>query len=192
MSKKLPRAERRLQLLKIASSIVRNEGTDALTLGLLAERAGVSKPIAYDHFETRSGLMMALSKDAMDRQVSALAKALEDAPREPTRIARILATAYLECAITIGPEWHAIAAALRGDATMEATQRRTREEHATFYADAIQPVSELDASIVRRRCIALIGTMEALSDEVVAGRIGMEPAVDDLAALIVTWIMSAR
>ena len=192
MSKKLPRAERRAQLLEIASDIVRKQGTDALTLGLLAERAGVSKPITYSHFETRSGLMMALYKEAMDRQVEALARALEDVPRQPELIARVLATAYMECATTIGPEWHAIGAALRGDAMMDAYQREMREGHAAFYADIIQPMSELDSTIVRRRSIGLIGAMEALSNEVTAGRIRLEHAVEDLIPLIVTWLINQR
>lgn len=189
MSKKLPRPERRAQLLDVASAIVREEGTDALTLGLLAERAGVSKPIAYSHFETRSGLMIALSKAAMDRQVAALAAALENAPQEPEQVARILSSAYLECALTIGPEWHAIDAALRGDATMEAHQRQTRQDHAAFYAAAIQPLSKLDSKVVQRRCVGLIGTMEALSAEVMEGGMPLDVAVDDLVALIRKWLI---
>lgn len=189
MSKKLPRPERRAQLLDVASAIVREEGTDALTLGSLAERAGVSKPIAYSHFETRSGLMIALSKMAMDRLVAALAAALENAPQEPEQVARILSSAYLECALTIGPEWHAIDAALRGDATMEAHQRRTRQDHAAFYAAAIQPLSKLDSKVVQRRCVGLIGTMEALSAKVMEGGMPLDVAVDDLMALIRKWLI---
>jgi hypothetical protein len=37
-AKKLSKAERRKQLLETAHEIVRDEGTDALTLGYLAER----------------------------------------------------------------------------------------------------------------------------------------------------------
>src|SRR5688500_17488341 len=59
-SKRLSKAERRAQLLDTALDVVRDEGTDALTLARVAERAGVSKPIAYQHFETRGGLLVAL------------------------------------------------------------------------------------------------------------------------------------
>ncbi|WP_437925086.1 TetR family transcriptional regulator [Sorangium sp. So ce291] len=52
-------------------------GTEALTLGHLAERAGVSKPIAYQHFETRSGHLIALARQIDDRQVAALLDALK-------------------------------------------------------------------------------------------------------------------
>ena len=57
-SGRLSSASRRRQLLAVALSIVREEGADRLTLGHLAQRAGVSKPVAYDHFGTRSGLLI--------------------------------------------------------------------------------------------------------------------------------------
>ena len=52
----MPKEQRRIQLLETASAIVRAGGTDALTLAHLAEQAGVTKPIAYEHFGTRAGL----------------------------------------------------------------------------------------------------------------------------------------
>ena len=57
-AKRLPREARRRQLLEAALGIVRAEGADKLTLGYLAERAGVSKPVVYDHFATRSLLLI--------------------------------------------------------------------------------------------------------------------------------------
>jgi AcrR family transcriptional regulator len=54
--KRLPKEQRREQLLDTALAIVREQGTDAITLSYVAERAGVSKPIAYGHFGTRAGL----------------------------------------------------------------------------------------------------------------------------------------
>jgi AcrR family transcriptional regulator len=55
--------ERRRNLLKVAFEIIASDGTDALTLPSLAERAGVSRPVAYEHFESREGLLMALYRD---------------------------------------------------------------------------------------------------------------------------------
>ena len=52
-SRRLSKAERRQQLLDTALRIVREEGADRLTLGHLAIRAGVSKPVTYEHFGTR-------------------------------------------------------------------------------------------------------------------------------------------
>ena len=57
---RLARSDRAIQLLSVAWEIVRNEGTGALTLGYLAARAGVTKPVVYDHFQDRNGLLAAL------------------------------------------------------------------------------------------------------------------------------------
>ena len=41
--KRLRKEDRRVQLLEVARGIVRQQGTEALTLGYLAERANVTK-----------------------------------------------------------------------------------------------------------------------------------------------------
>ncbi|WP_414693623.1 MULTISPECIES: TetR family transcriptional regulator [unclassified Plantibacter] len=41
--RRLPGSERRALLLDVARVLIREEGTDALTLGRVAERAGVAK-----------------------------------------------------------------------------------------------------------------------------------------------------
>lgn len=188
----MPRADRRAQLLETAHMIVRDEGTDALTLAALAERAGVSKPITYSHFETRAGLMIALYKEIMDWQVEALATALESTPTRLEEVAHVIADAYMECTTAVGPEWHAIAAALRGNAQMDAYQQEMIQGHVTFYEDVLTPLSLLPPEVVRRRCVGLIGAAEAFSDEMVRGGCTKEQAANDLAALIVNWLSSAK
>ena len=42
--KRLRKEDRRVQLLEVARGIVRQQGTEALTLGYLAERGNVTKP----------------------------------------------------------------------------------------------------------------------------------------------------
>ena len=57
--RRLSREERYRQLVETAWQLIGEEGTEALTLGRLAERSGVTKPVVYDHFETRLGLLAA-------------------------------------------------------------------------------------------------------------------------------------
>lgn len=120
-AKKMPKAQRREQLMETALEIVRTQGTDALTLGYLAERAGVSKPIAYEHFGTRSGLLIALYQQLDQQQVDDLLAALEQAPKQLASVARLMSEAYMACYRSIGPEWHAISAALKGDEELSAS-----------------------------------------------------------------------
>ncbi|WP_163314296.1 helix-turn-helix domain-containing protein, partial [Enterobacter hormaechei] len=50
--RRLTRPERHRQLLDAAWRLVSDEGTEALTLGRLAELSDVTKPVVYDHFGT--------------------------------------------------------------------------------------------------------------------------------------------
>src|SRR5688500_5317424 len=101
---RLSKPQRREQLLAAAMAIVRDEGADALTLGALAERAGVSKPVVYEHFGTRAGLLIALYRLIDERQVKVFEAALERAPRRLTEIARLMSDAYMQCYESAGPE----------------------------------------------------------------------------------------
>ncbi|CAN7434292.1 TetR/AcrR family transcriptional regulator [Variovorax sp. LjRoot84] len=188
LPKKLSKAERREQLLETALAIVREQGTDALTLGYLAERAGVSKPIAYEHFKTRSGLLIALYEQIDNRQVAALLLALERTPRRLEEVARVVSTAYMNCFTSVGPEWHAISAALKGDEEMEAFQRELIDSYVALYRDALAPYSKLPEDELRLRCVGIIGAGDAIARDMVRGRIDEASAAASLASLIVGWL----
>nr|WP_272213054.1 TetR/AcrR family transcriptional regulator [Marinicella sp. W31]MDC2878995.1 TetR/AcrR family transcriptional regulator [Marinicella sp. W31] len=184
----MPKAERRAQLLETAREMVRESGTDALTLGSLAERAGVSKPITYNHFGTRSGLMIALYREINEQQVRATQEALANAPAKLVEVAWLLAEAYMDCHEGVGPEFHAIGGALKGDPEMEAYERDMLDEHIAHYANVLKPFTGLSAPELQRRAIAILGAANALSDAMTRGRVSKTDAVDDLARLIATTI----
>lgn len=185
---KMPKADRRAQLLRVALEIVRQDGTDALTLGTLAERASVSKPITYNHFATRSGLLVALYDEIMDRQTKALAEAVDDTPPKLIKVAQVLAAAYMDCYASIGPEWHAIGAALKGSEDMDRYHRKMIAGHVAFFSRVLSPLTEQPERLVRRRCVGIIGAAEALSDAMVRNQTSRDQAVTDLTSLIVTWL----
>jgi AcrR family transcriptional regulator len=191
-AKRLSKAERREQLLETALMIVKEEGTDVLTLGYLAERAGVSKPIAYEHFKSRSGLLIALYNQIDDRQVAALLHALERTPRRLDDVARVVSSAYMNCYMSAGPEWHAISAALKGDDEMDAFQQELIDSYVSLYRDAFAPYSDLPKDELHLRCVGIIGAAEAISREMIRGRITEATAAACLASLIVKWIPAKR
>jgi AcrR family transcriptional regulator len=186
--KRLPKASRREQLLKTAQRIARERGTDALTLGYLAERAGVSKPIAYEHFGSRAGLLIALYKEIDDKQVAALQEALQRTRRKLEDVARVMSEAYMHCYALLGAEWLAISAALKGDEEMEAFQRELIASYVGIYRDALAPYSSLSTARLRMLCVGIIGAAEALAREMTQGRIEESAAADALATLIVKTI----
>lgn len=183
-AKKLSKAERRKQLLETAHKIVRAEGTDALTLGYLAERAGVTKPIAYDHFETRAGLLVALYQEIDDRQVASLMDALKRTKPRLSDVARVLAKAYVDCYCTIGPEWHGVSAALKGDEKLERFQQSLIDRYAAIYCDAFAPYTRLPKEALRLRCHAILGAGDAITRELSRGRTTESGAAATFASLI--------
>jgi len=187
-SRRLPKAERRQQLLDVARSIVRDEGTDALTLASLAERADVSRPITYGHFKTRSGLLIALARNIDDRQVELLRDALAKTQPRLAEVARVVATSYMQCVTTVSREWHALTAALKGDAEMDAVQHALLERYADIYCDAFAPCTKVPRRELKRRCTAMIGAAESLAREMILGQLDEATAASTLRSLIVAWL----
>jgi AcrR family transcriptional regulator len=191
-AKKLSKAERRKQLLATAHRIVRAEGTDALTLGYLAERAGVTKPIAYEHFGTRSGLLVALYQEIDDRQVASLMDALKRTKPRLSDVARVLAKAFVDCYCAVGPEWHAISAALKGDDEMEKFQQSLIDRYVAIYCDTFAPYCKLSKEELRLRCLAIIGAGDAITKEMSRGRTNEIAAAATLASLIVASLSDSK
>ncbi|WP_433926493.1 TetR/AcrR family transcriptional regulator [Sorangium cellulosum] len=185
---RLSKAERREQLLETALEIVREEGTDALTLGRVAERAGVTKPIAYEHFGTRSGLLIALCERIDVRQRALLFEALERAPARLADLARVAGRAYMHCYNSVGPEWYALTAALKGDDEMEAFRQRLLDEYVAIYRDTFAPYAKLPRRELHLRCVGIVGAAESIAGEMLRERTSESAAAEALAALIVAWL----
>jgi AcrR family transcriptional regulator len=69
---RLPRSARRKQLLAAAQEVFVANGYHAAAMDDIAERAGVSKPVLYQHFPGKLDLYLAL----LDTQAEALAEAV--------------------------------------------------------------------------------------------------------------------
>lgn len=184
--RRLSKPARREQLLDTALAIIRAQGADALTFGTLADAAAVSRAIVYEHFEARPGLLVALYRRIDEQQATALADALRQAPPRLQDVARVMGTAYFEC--TVGPEWHAVSAALKGSVEMEAVQQELLDRYVGIMAGALAPFSDLPPDDLRLHCIGLLGAAEAIARGLPHGRVDGPRAVAALARLIAAGI----
>lgn len=182
---KLSRDRRREQLLDVAMEIVREYGADELTLGNLAARAGVSRPIAYGHFSTRSGLLVALFKRLEDKFVHTLSSALKATPCELQAVAEVMSAAYFNCLAEFGVEGPAISAALRGTEEMATQQKLMTDEYVGVMCEALRPFTPTEHEDLRLLCIGLLGAAEAFAAEVKTGRISDARAAHEFSRLIV-------
>ncbi len=80
---RMPRAQRREQLITVARELFGAHGYDAVSIEEIASAANVSKPIVYEHFGGKEGIYHVI----VDREVTALSHMLGEhmRPRIPPR-----------------------------------------------------------------------------------------------------------
>lgn len=161
--KRLRKEDRRVQLLEFARGIVRQQGTEALTLGYLAERANVTKPIPYDHFGDREGLLMALYQDFSDRQLKKFRETLDRDNKTLADTLHFFSAAYIDCAISAGPETGPIAAALSGSRALQDFREACVADCADCLRTALAPFITLKGVRGEAALTAIIGAADALS-----------------------------
>jgi AcrR family transcriptional regulator len=76
--------ERREQLLDVGRSLLADKGFNGTSIEEIAHRAGVSKPVVYEHFGGKEGLYAVVVEREMDRLLSRITSALSGGthPRE--------------------------------------------------------------------------------------------------------------
>jgi AcrR family transcriptional regulator len=91
-SQRLPRSARRAQLLEAAQSVFAGAGYHSAGMDDIADRAGVSKPVLYQHFPGKLDLYLAL----LDQHCGTLESLVRDALRTPAESARSKVFATIE------------------------------------------------------------------------------------------------
>jgi len=84
---RLPRGARRAQLLSAALEVFSAQGFHAAAMDEIADRAGVSKPVLYQHFPGKLDLYLALLDQSCDTIIAASRDALESTHDNKQRVA---------------------------------------------------------------------------------------------------------
>ncbi|MET3962533.1 AcrR family transcriptional regulator [Marmoricola sp. OAE513] len=84
---RLPRRARRAQLLESALEVFVAQGYHAAAMDDIAENAGVSKPVLYQHFPGKLDLYLALLDQAVDKVITGTREALESTEDNKQRVA---------------------------------------------------------------------------------------------------------
>ncbi|MET3496404.1 TetR/AcrR family transcriptional regulator [Variovorax boronicumulans] len=187
--KRLSKDERSRQLMDVAWSIVRSEGTDALTLGYLAERAGVTKPVVYDHFGTRTGLLGILYGEYDSRQHARMDEALRASGKSLRAVAKVIASTYVNCVMEMGREMPGISAALAGSPELDALKKALEAAFLVKCRDALQPFAKQPMAPAAMR--AVLGAAEAVSFAAAAGEFSPGDAENEIYDAIVRIVQRA-
>lgn len=88
MARRLTAEARRAQLLTVAREVFARDGYHGAGMEHIATQAGVTKPVLYQHFESKKELYLALLEADMGRLLSSIGGAIEQARSNHERIAR--------------------------------------------------------------------------------------------------------
>jgi len=83
---RLPKAERRAQLLEAALEVFSADGYHSAGMDHIAERAGVTKPVLYQHFPSKLDLYLALLDSAIDELLTATNAAIASTTDNKQRV----------------------------------------------------------------------------------------------------------
>lgn len=183
----MPREMRTRQLLDVAWQLISSDGTDQLTLARLAEAAGVTKPIAYDHFGTRNGLLAALYEDYDIRQTRLFDAAVEAVGPNLQEKARVVASSYVECVLTQGQEISAVVAALGGSPELLEVKRTYQQAFIAKCHGIFSPFAG-PQGIAAAGLWAMLGAADTLSQAVLDGDIARAEASEELLRIILDLV----
>ena len=94
MRTRLSAPERRQQLLDVARELFGEHGFHGLSMEHLAEGAGVSKPVLYQHFPSKRDLYLALVNDAVTELEQRMATALHGTTDNRMRVEQAIGTYF--------------------------------------------------------------------------------------------------
>lgn len=136
MSIRLSADERRAQLERIASRMFADAGYHGVSMEQLADAAGVSKPVLYQHFPSKRDLYVSLVRDAVSEMETRVRAALRGTTDNRARVERATAAYF---AFVDDPRFRLVFSGERSDdevrAEVNAAHRRVTEAVAELISE---------------------------------------------------------
>ncbi len=184
---RLTRDQRHRQLMDVAWKLIHDEGADALTLGRLSEKAGVTKPVVYDQFGSREGLLAQLYQEFDANQTAIMDEALRACEAQLADIATVIASSYVNCVSRQGREIPGIVAALAGSPELAKIKKQYEQGFLEKCRVLLAPYAAKGV-IPSAALWAMLGAAEALSNAATNGDITAQEATYELFATIVAMV----
>jgi len=178
MSTRLPAPRRRRQLLAVAMKVFADRGYHTTSMNDLAEAAGVTKPVLYQHFRSKRALYLELLEDVGGQLREAIDKATTEA-RSPREQVHAGFHAYFDFVAT---QHNAFQLLFGGGARRDEEFADAVRRVEVSIADSIAALIEVDGlDDDRRRLLAhgIVGVAEGTSRHWLAN--GMSGSADLLA-----------
>ena len=156
-SNRLPRHERRRQLLDAAREVFVSQGYHAAAMDEIAERAGVSKPVLYQHFPGKLELYLALLDESVDALVETVRGALCSTADNRQRVAATF-SAYFEYVAGQGQAFRLVFESdLGNEAAVRARLERGQRECAELVSQVVSQDAGLDEDEAHLLSVGMVG-----------------------------------
>ena len=165
MSSRLSATARREQLLDVALATFARNGYHETSMNDIADAAGVTKPVLYQHFESKRELYQALLDDVGARMVAAITAATGGVTSGREQTERGFAPTSAGSPRTATPSCCCTAAASRQDEEFAAAVRQVTAEAATAIAPLI--AADIDPEHQLTLAHAIVGLSEGASRRLV-------------------------
>ena len=178
---RLPRADRRAQLLRAAQRVFARAGYHGSGMDAIAERAGITKPVLYRHFPGKRDLYLAVVDRSCDDLEAAVRAALVGTEDNRVRVA-----ATIDAYFAFVDEDDGARLVFESDLTSDPAVRERLDALETACAAAITDVVTADTGLPRASAhvlsVALAGSAQVAARSWVAA--GREVPREEAAALI--------
>jgi AcrR family transcriptional regulator len=153
----MPRDQRRVQLLDAANEVFTTKGYHAAAMDDIAEAAGVSKPVLYQHFPSKLDLYLALLDSSCDLLVEVVENAIATTDVNADRVVAAMGAFYEFVSSASGEFRFVFESDLTGDNAVQARLWRVNNEIADAIAAVIAEDTALPAEKSKLLAISLVG-----------------------------------
>ena len=157
---RLPRDERRALLLTAALEVFTVAGYHSASMDEIADRAGVSKPVLYQHFPSKLELYLAVLDTHIDSLVFEIQRAIQSTPDNAQRT-RATIEAYFTF---IESEGEAFRLLFESDMSVEPQVRQRLDRMTYDCAAAVSAVISMDTGLPKEAAmmlaVGMIGTAQ--------------------------------
>ena len=176
---RLPRDQRRAQLLDAANEVFTTRGYHAAAMDEIAAAAGISKPVLYQHFDSKLDLYLALLDQACDTLVDVVQAALASTDHNADRVVAAMGAFYEFVSSASGEFRFVFESDLTGDGRVQERLWRVNNDVADSIATVIAEDTHLPPDQAKLLAISLVGLAQVGARYWVSDRsasIGLEQA----------------
>jgi AcrR family transcriptional regulator len=175
MAMRMPAAERREQLLAVALDVFARQGFHETSMNEVAEAAGITKPVLYQHFDSKRELYLAVIEEAGRRMIDAIAYQSLATADERERTRRGFAAYFT----WVAEDHDAFQVLFASDSRRDPEFNEVVRSFTSKIADLIEPLITADIDPDHRRTLAyaIVGMTEGVSRRLVETGHDFDPDV---------------